>query len=121
MGKEISLEEVFAKERAKRDAKPLPSVEAMRITDRMNMNLLNNPDRVGHWCAFRLDNGNTDGVIYDEKRDCIKYQGNNEAQFLYVMIRPDLYNAYEVQRVLEVTRNAYAAGVRTTLDGGAYL
>lgn len=116
MSKEISLSDAFAQERAKRDALPPPSMDAVRITGTMNELLMENPDKVGWWCAFTLQDGVSDKKLYPLKTECIKAQGHNEARFIYMFMRPAFYDSREVQRVLEITRVAYVSGYRTVYD-----
>lgn len=94
---------------------PPVSDAARRITDQMNSRLTFQPFAVGQWMAFKLDDGTTDGVLYEKKTECIDHQ-YDETRCIYMMVRPDLYNPHEVDRVLTITRRAYAAGLRTVKD-----
>lgn len=65
------------------------------------------------WLAFKLEDGSSDGVLYDSKKDAVKHQFH-EQLCAYVCFKnlvagstPD-----EMTIFLQFTRNAYKAGFR---------
>jgi hypothetical protein len=66
---------------------------------------------VGRWMAFSLEDGSTDHVIYDRKRDAVSHQ-SDEFKFLYLRLHPMGMPVCEAEIMLEFHRNAYKAGFR---------
>lgn len=65
----------------------------------------------GRWVAFKLEDGRSDGVIYDTRDDAIRHQ-LHETLCWYEPIRPVSYSADECALILMYARAAYDAGWR---------
>lgn len=64
--------------------------------------------------AFKLQDGATDGTLYDSKRDAVRHMHGNERQYMYFYFRNAIggTNAREMAIVLLWNRDAYDAGFR---------
>jgi hypothetical protein len=71
-------------------------------------------ERVRSWVAIRLDDGGSDGTLYDSKRDAIRHQAN-EYMCAYFSYRaaPDGFTSPKDAAVwLAYHRHAYSSGFR---------
>lgn len=85
---------------------------ARRISDVVNMHLVADPDGArGKWAAFRMDDGGSDGVLYDKKRDAIKHQ-LHEQLCCYLVIPPSGMSPRQAENFLKFTRALYDNGMR---------
>jgi hypothetical protein len=69
-------------------------------------------DTVGKWLAFKLEDGRSDNVLYDSKRDVVRHQKHGEMSRMYVKIHPGGMNPCEAEAMLRYTRQAYLNGFR---------
>ncbi len=89
----------------------VPSPEAHRMSDVINGHLEEHKlDAVGRWAAIRLSDGGSDGVLYDNKSDAIRFQ-LHEKQCVYVQILPEGMSIRAAQSFLNVHRQFYDAGM----------
>lgn len=72
----------------------------------------------GRWMAFRLDDGSSDGVIYDTRDDAIRCQFH-ETVCHYELLKPRGYGADECALTLIYARAAYDAGWRPSREAPA--
>jgi len=80
-------------------------------------NLHTTVDRYGSinkWFAVALADGSSDGILYDNKDDCVRHQHHNESFYAYICIRPSSMNVCEAETYLHVQRRLYDAGLRVT-------
>lgn len=68
-------------------------------------------DTVGKWMAFKLQDGRSDNVLYDNKRDAVRHQ-SDEFLCMYVKLAPGGMNVCEAEAMLKFTRQAYNNGFR---------
>lgn len=86
---------------------------ARRVADEYNMHRIANPyGSIRKWCAFRLEDGTSDHVLYDSKSDCIRHQHNDESRMMFVCIAPATMSACDAEILLAMHRRMYENGVR---------
>lgn len=69
---------------------------------------------IGKWFASRLDDGSTDGVIYDRKQDAIRHQRGFEYYYAFFCITIAQANPCDTEIFLSVQRRMYERGIRMT-------
>lgn len=76
---------------------------------------VNYDTRIRGWIAFRLEDGGSDGTLYDNKRDAIRHQSHEQlcAYFSYRGSPNGFATAKEAAVWLEYHRHIYARGGRT--------
>jgi len=83
------------------------------MADTINLTLISFPwDTLVHtWMAFRLDNGETDGVKYETKADAVKHQ-IDERWFCFFCMRRAMggVTARDCQLFINVHRYVYDTG-----------
>lgn len=96
-----------------------------RASDAINLHRLVKPwDDIKHtWMAFRLSDGSSDGVLYDNRLDAVRHQVD-ERLCAYVAMKSLQMGASpkDMAIYLQFHRDAYNAGMRLTdpdqKDGG---
>ena len=73
-------------------------------------------DAIGCWFASALEDGTTDGSLYESKKSAIKHQKNNENYYTYIQIVPASMSVCDAEVMLRVARMAYSKGMRLS-DG----
>jgi hypothetical protein len=68
---------------------------------------------VGKWMAFKLEDGRTDNVLYDTKRDAVRHQFDEFLAF-YIKLHPGGMSVCEAEVMLKVHRQIYLNGYRLT-------
>lgn len=91
--------------------KPLYSAAAYRMADILNDAIVNYPWCAGMWMAFMLATGESDGVVYETRKECVSHQFH-EQLCCYIKIIPAGVNAQMCQAMLSFYRAAYDAGRR---------
>jgi hypothetical protein len=80
---------------------------------------------LGKWIACALNDGTSDGVLYDSKSDAISHQHHNEQFYAYIQITYANMTQCSAEIFLKVTRRMYDAGIRMAdpdhKDGGRQL
>jgi hypothetical protein len=66
---------------------------------------------VGKWVALRLEDGSSDGIPYDTRREAIEHQ-LHEQLCCYVKVPPDGMPAEDALRFILINRSLYAQGYR---------
>lgn len=90
-----------------------------RMADVLNQVVVDNGLAVfGRVMAFRLDDGSSDGVIYDHRADAIRHQ-LHETLCHYEVLKPRGYSADECALTLIYARAAYDAGWRPSREAPA--
>lgn len=84
---------------------------AKRASDAINGKLTWSRDAVQKWMAFRLSDGDTDGVLYDTKLDAIRHQ-LTETQCMYVCLPPTGTSPAQMETYLDLHRRLYDQGAR---------
>jgi len=69
-------------------------------------------NNVGRFFASALQDGSTDGVLYDSKQDAVRHQRHNEQFYTYIKIGLWFMNSCEAAVMLKTARMAYDAGLR---------
>jgi len=83
-----------------------------RLSDAVNIALLaQGPAVAGKWVAARLIDGQSDGVVYDDKASAVRHQ-LHEQLCCYVMITPDGMTPRDATRYIDINRQLYDAGMR---------
>jgi len=88
---------------------------AKRFADEYNLHRIG--DRygsVGKWMAVRLDDGSSDHVLYDTKRDAVRHQHHNEMFYAFARIIPTTMNICDAEIYLGTQRKLHDAGFRMT-------
>lgn len=67
---------------------------------------------LGKWIAVALQDGSSDGVLYDSKQDAITHQHHNEQWYAYIQITPANMTVCSAEIFLGVTRRLYDKGFR---------
>lgn len=93
---------------------PRVSDAAKRIADTINLMVTyNDPwDIRNQWMAFKLDDGTSDGALYDNKQQAVSHQ-LDEKLCCYICFRNVLggISAVDAQIFLDFNRQAYDAGL----------
>jgi hypothetical protein len=69
-------------------------------------------DAIGKFCAIALQDGSSDHVLYDHRKDAVRHQHHNEQWYCFVKIVPLAMTTCEAQIFLDFHRSAYDAGFR---------
>jgi hypothetical protein len=86
---------------------------ARRVADTYNLHMLADPDNArGKWFAAKLEDGRSDGVLYDDKLSCVLHQHHNERYYTFIRINPSSMNPCEAQVMLNTARLLYKNGAR---------
>jgi hypothetical protein len=91
--------------------RPLYSAAAFRMADILNDAVVTSPWCAGMWMAFMLADGESDGVVYETRAECVKHQFH-EQLCCFIRIIPTGVNAQMTQAMLSFYRAAYDAGRR---------
>jgi hypothetical protein len=87
------------------------------MSDRINLMVLSHPwdTLCNSWMAFKLADGDSDGVLYDTRQDAIRHQ-LHETMCAYFHMRNGMggANVRDCQLFLNVHRQVYDAGGRFT-------
>jgi hypothetical protein len=67
---------------------------------------------VGKWVAFKLEDGRSDNVLYDSKRDAIRHQHHGEMQCMFAVMHMGGMSVCEAEALFQYTRQAYLNGYR---------
>lgn len=83
-----------------------------RASEAINTALLADPDGArGRWVAIRLEDGRTDGNVYDRRADAVRHQ-SDEFHACYLKIPPDGITPRAAARYIKAARRIYDAGYR---------
>lgn len=89
-----------------------------RMADALNAHVVFTAGSFGRWVAIRLEDGSSDGVLYDTRADAIRHQLHDTLCW-YEPIRPSSYSPDECALLLVYARAAYDAGWRPERDAPA--
>jgi hypothetical protein len=89
---------------------------AKRCSDIVNLHVAAGFGNRG-WCAIRLSDGGSDGVVYDTRADAVDHQFH-ESQCAYIKIPHDGMPLIHAASFLRFTRAAYDAGMRVSDPAG---
>lgn len=95
--------------------KALPhSDAAKRVADYYNLHYvaLGGWDAVGKWIACALNDGSSDGVLYDNRRDAVRHQHHNEDWFTFIKIVPHSMRVCEAEVMLKTARSLADKGLK---------
>jgi hypothetical protein len=68
-------------------------------------------EAAGKWVAIRMEDGGSDGVLYDRKQDAVRHQ-LHEQYCCYVRIPPDGMSPAQAERFIAFNRALYSQGAR---------
>lgn len=86
---------------------------ARRVVDTYSLHRLADPlGNIGKWFAVALQDGTSDGDLYDSKQDCIRHQHHNEFYYMYVQVTPGDMDPRAAQTFLDLHRRMYEKGIR---------
>lgn len=71
-------------------------------------------EAIGRYIAVRISDGQSDGTLYDTKRDAVRHQKHNERLYAYLCIGPDDLSVCEAEATLEAFEAIMAAGLNLT-------
>lgn len=66
----------------------------------------------GKWIACALNDGSSDGVLYDSRSDAVTHQHHNEQYYLYIQITPANMSLCDAEIYLGVNRRLEKAGFK---------
>jgi hypothetical protein len=94
--------------------KSLPHEDAAkRLADTYNLHRLGMGDAsIGRWFAVRLNDGTSDQVLYDTKRDAVRHQHHDEQFYAFIKIVPSDMTACAAAVMLKTNRALYDSGMR---------
>jgi hypothetical protein len=67
---------------------------------------------IGHWIAVRIQDGTSDNVLYQTRREAVRHQGHNEQVCAFLNIRPCDLSVCEAASFLRISRMAHDNGFR---------
>jgi len=86
---------------------------AKRLCDTYNLHKIGaGYDSIGKWFAAALNDGTSDDVLYDNKRECVRHQKHNEQYYTFIKIVPPSMNVCDAEIMLITARRMYKAGMR---------
>lgn len=86
---------------------------AKRVSDTYNLHTsVDRYGSIGKWFAAALEDGHSDGTLYDSKHDCIAHQHHNEMYYAYISIKPSSMSVCDAELFLNINRRLYKAGIR---------
>lgn len=80
---------------------------AQRLADTVSLHLVAASDMfeiVGKWCVFRLDDGRSDGALYDSKDDALRHTKHSK-DHCYLRMTPDGITARDAWHFLRANRH----------------
>lgn len=84
---------------------------AKRVYDTYLLHRMGNGNAaVGHWFAFSLSDGTTDGALYASKQEAIDHQKHNETYRGFIQIVPPMITICEAEAFIYTSRIMYAVG-----------
>lgn len=84
-----------------------------RIRDTYNLHRVGDPyGSVKKWIACALQDGSSDGVLYDSKPDAIFHQHHNEEYYTFIRIGPHSMTECEAAVMLNTARRLYDKGLK---------
>jgi hypothetical protein len=91
------------------DRNPADEDIGKRASSAINIHVIGG--NVGKWVALRLEDGSSDGIPYDTRRDAIVHQ-LHEQQCCYIKVTPDGITPPDALRFILLNRALYSAGFR---------
>jgi hypothetical protein len=88
---------------------------AKRVSDavRLHKVALGNA-AIGRFIAVALEDGTSDGVLYDTKRDAVRHQHHNEQRYAFVCISPGDITPCMAEEFMALQRMLYGKNIRLT-------
>lgn len=88
---------------------------AKRIRDEYALHRLADPiGNLGRWFAVALNDGTSDHVLYDTRRDAVTHQHHHEMWYAYIQLVPSTMTWCQAEAFLKGVRSMYNAGFRLT-------
>lgn len=88
---------------------------ANRMRDAVNLHVvagtLGVRERHLQWLAIRLEDGRSDGTVYESRRDAVRHTQNKEKGWYYVKVGAQSMSEREAIIVLQMARQAFKRGV----------
>jgi hypothetical protein len=83
---------------------------AKRISSSVNLHAF--AGQAGKWASFALQDGRTDNVAYDTRREAVRFKNWDRDRFVYILIPPDGMGPREAEAALKYARALHDAGYR---------
>jgi hypothetical protein len=95
-------------------SKALPHDDAAkRVSDEYNLHRLGQGDSaIGRWFAARLNDGSSDHVLYDNKRDAVRHQHHDEQRYTFIKLNPSHMTTCAAAVMLKTARALEDKGIR---------
>jgi hypothetical protein len=88
---------------------------ANRMRDAVNLHVVAGTfgvrERHLQWLAIRLEDGRSDGTVYESRRDAVRHTMNREKGWFYVKVGADSMGERAAIIVLQMARQAFRNGV----------
>lgn len=88
---------------------------ANRMRDAVNLHVvagaLGVRERHLQWLAIRLEDGRSDGTVYESRRDAVRHTMNREKGWFYAKVGAESMGEREAIIVLQMARQAFRNGV----------
>lgn len=88
---------------------------ANRMRDAVNLHVvagaLGVRERHLQWLAIRLEDGRSDGTVYESRRDAVRHTQNKTRGWFYVKVGVDSMSEKQAIIVLQMARQAYKNGI----------
>lgn len=88
---------------------------ANRMRDAVNLHViagvLGVRERRLQWVAIKLEDGRSDGEVYESRPDAVRHTANKSRGWFYVKVGAESMNEREAIIVLQQARQAFAKGV----------
>lgn len=68
----------------------------------------------GKWASFKLEDGSSNGIAYDRRREAIRDRWPWEDNYFYIKVLHDAFTEETAQRLLNMHRAMRKAGVQMT-------
>lgn len=82
-----------------------------RMSDAVNLHLIAHSNDIfqitNKWCAFNLQTGETDNIIYDSKDEAIRNKRPYEKQYCYLKILPNGISPKEASHFIKINRHSF--------------
>jgi hypothetical protein len=95
-------------------SKALPHDDAAkRLSDEYNLHRIGMGEKaIGQWFAARLNDGTSDHVLYENKREAVRHQHHNERYYTFIKIGPFSMTDCSAAVMLKTGRALEDSGLR---------
>lgn len=98
------------------DGLPQETIDAAnRMRDAVNLHVvagvLGARERHLQWLAIKLEDGRSDGTVYESRQDAVNHTANREKGWFYVKVGAETMSEREAIIILQMSRQAFKNGV----------